>query len=505
MKYNHQKTNSMKLMRFRLITMIVTLTMVGAYGQKQNKTFSEEFNVNAETVLDINTSNADIEFETWEKNQIQVEAIIEIEGATAEQSKSYFEKNAIEIVGNSEKVKISTGSDFSWSFTHSMDALNDLNISFPDMHFEMPEMPEMPELSELPEMIEVESMLMDLSDMPVPPVPAVEFDYEAYEKDGEKYLKKWQKKFDKGFDEEYQKKMENWNAKMQVKREVMEKRMEEMQEKRQLMQEKRIAAQEKRVEKQSLLMEKRAAEMEKRMEKRMEEREQQRERLEEERKKHGNKSNSFYFSNDGERKEFKVKKTIKIKMPKDTKIKMNVRHGEVKLAENTNNLNAKLSYAALIANTIDGEQTSIQTSYSPVSVQKWNYGLLRTDYSEKVNLKEVLDLRLSATSSDVTVEKLLKRMVVNNKMGLLTIKSISEDFKEIDVSLQHAEFQGILPATAFLIEVDGVGSKLTAPASLTLDRTKDNNNTFHKGFNINKNGDKSIVIDSKYSEVVLKE
>ncbi len=68
---------------------------------------------------------------------------------------------------------------------------------------------------------------------------------------------------------------------------------------------------------------------------------------------------------------------------------MNVRHGEVKLAENTNNIDATLSHASLLAATIDGDKTMVMASYSPVSVEKWNYGQLHTDYSENVDLKEV--------------------------------------------------------------------------------------------------------------------
>ena len=113
--------------------------------------------------------------------------------------------------------------------------------------------------------------------------------------------------------------------------------------------------------------------------------------------------NVFYFSSDGKHKEYKVKKRIIIKMPKYIKLNMNVRHGEVKLAENTKNINASLSYASLLASTIEGVNTDIRVSYSPVVVQNWNYGRLRADYSDKVNLKEVKELRLNSVSSNVVI------------------------------------------------------------------------------------------------------
>ena len=157
-----------------------------------------------------------------------------------------------------------------------------------------------------------------------------------------------------------------------------------------------------------------------------------------------------------------------------------------------------------MAATIDGDETSITTSYSPVSVQKWNYGLLQADYSEHVDLKEVLNLRLSTTSSDVTIHKLLEQAVIHNRMGPLKINWVSNDFKEIDISLQNAELTCNLPETAFNIAIDGSMSKLTSPPNLKLVKTTHNNRTVHTGYNVNKNSDKSIEVNSKYSEVVLK-
>ena len=483
----------MKLMRFRIITMIVALMVVGVYGQKQSKTFNEVFNVNAQTVLDINTSNTDIEFETWDKNQIAVEATIEVDGATPEEAEDYFSDGGIEIVGNSKKVEINTGPENKWSFAYSMDGLHNLNIDIPNFHFEMPEIPEIPE-------IHLEELHIDLSDMPMPPVPAVEFDYEAYKKDGDKYLKKWQKKFDKGFDKEYEQKMEAWSAKMEAKQEEMAKRHEAVAERHEAMMQKRLEVQEKRMEERAEAMERRAESMARRAE----EMEERREHIFELREKNENEPNIFYYSSDGENKKFKIKKTIKIKMPKGTKIKMNVRHGEVKLAGNTKNINARLTYSTLLAATIDGDETSITTSYSPISVQKWNYGLLQADYSEHVDLKEVLNLRLSTTSSDVTIHKLLEQAVIHNRMGPLKINWVSNDFKEIDISLQNAELTCNLPETAFNIAIDGSMSKLTSPPNLKLVKTTHNNRTVHTGYNVNKNSDKSIEVNSKYSEVVLK-
>jgi len=60
----------------------------------------------------------------------------------------------------------------------------------------MPEMPAMPELPELPEGI-----------------GNVNFDYDAYKKDGEAYIERWSKEFESKYGKEYKEKMKDWGRK----------------------------------------------------------------------------------------------------------------------------------------------------------------------------------------------------------------------------------------------------------------------------------------------------
>ena len=154
---------------------------------------------------------------------------------------------------------------------------------------------------------------------------------------------------------------------------------------------------------------------------------------------------------------------------------------------------------------IDGDKTIINASYSPVSVQQWNYGQLRANYSKKVNLKKVMNLRLNAKSSDITIDNLEVSAFIKNDLGPLQINSIGKDFKKIDISLQNAEMNCATPKVPFTIYVNGTSSKLTYPSDITLNRTKNGNTVISNGFRDNKNANGSIVIHSKYSEVVLVE
>ncbi len=456
------------------------------YGQEKSKTYKESFNVSDETVLNINTSHADIEFETWNKNEVEVTAVVELEGATEEEAESYFENEVIKIVGNSKKIEVSTSSS---NFGHAL-----------DFNFVVPEVPMVAPLFEsirIPELPEV-FVIPDLP--PMPPMPFNNFDYDAYKKDGDKYLKKWKKDFDKNFDQEYQDRFEEWSEEIE---QMAEEREEEIQ--------RRNEERRKLIEERNNLREEARAVRDEARAKRDELRAERDELRHAQRSNRvfsiqsGDDSNIFYFSTDGEDKKYKVKKHIKIKMPKSVKLKMNVRHGEVKLAANTRNINASLSYASLLASTIDGDGTDIRASYSPVSVQKWNYGQLKTDYSDDVNLIEVGELKLNAVSSNITIDKLVNKAFVTNNLGTLQINAVADGFSTLDITVENGEVDCKMPTVPFSIYVNEIASDFKYPKILAIGASKNYNNNVYKGYHINNKGNKSINISSKFSEVVLNE
>lgn len=454
--------------------------------ERQAKTYKETFTVKPDAVVDINVSYADISFETWEKDQVSVEAVVELEGATPEEAKRFFEHGGIEILGNSSLIEIRTSgaAPFPPIPPH------------PPLVIDIPEIPNMaplfldlriPDLPSLPEM------------PPMPPVNIPSFDYDQYQKDGEKYLQKWKAEFDRSFDKEYRKEMEAWSKKMAAGAEERSKHIEKWQEEHQKMREEheahREAAREMAREHRELAREQQELARE------------QARKIEREiiisRNGRGEEPHVFYRSSDGEGKNLKIKKTIKIKMPKSVKLKMNVRHGEVKLAENTRNMEAVLSYASLQGSTIDGEKTQITASYSPVNIKSWNFGTLRTDFSDKVALVEVRNLDLKANSSDVTIDRLLKSARIVNNLGQLRINSVADNFETMDIELQNGEMYCETPASAYTIEYNGTASNFTPPGYLQLTKSGDQRQIVYKGYHLNSNSNRSILINSKYSELTL--
>ena len=120
----------------------------------------------------------------------------------------------------------------------------------------------------------------------------------------------------------------------------------------------------------------------------------------------------------------KAKKTIIIRMPKNTKTDINVRHGEIKMADATN-VRATLNYAALTANSIDGGKTLINASYAPIEVNYWGNGVLAVQYVDNCKLNSVENINLNANSSNVIINELKNEAYIKGFIGSLFINKIS--------------------------------------------------------------------------------
>ena len=485
--------NSKNPLLFRLLCMAALSTGL-LQAQEKSKTFKETFNVGDDTVLELNTTHTNVEFETWDKNQVEIIATVELIDATDEEIAEYFKEDPVRIMGNSKAIQVSTpkasfwSSNFVWNDSALEGVVTDLEdvVTRIEPLFLDLEIPELEELSELPEVF---------INPPLPPLSFKQFDYEAYKKDGDKYLKEWTKEFREGFDEEYEEKLKAWGKAF----------------------EKRAKEREARLKKRTADLEKRAVE---RAEKKAEYA-KQKAKWAEKRAKKLNKNfkvysdnsffssddspNVFYLLSDGKSKKQKVKKTIKIKMPKSTRLKIDVKHGEIKLAATTKNINASLRYASLLANRIEGNQTNIEALYSPVEVTQWNYGQLKADYADHINLKEVDDLTLDATSSNISIDQLNKKAILSSNLGELVIHKVSKGFSDLDVEVNNGEFYCVIPKTAATFYINGTNSTISYPEVLQMEKTKSFDKEISKGFLNNANSGKRITVNSKYSQVVLKQ
>jgi hypothetical protein len=328
----------MKTLQYKIITSIALLFITVSAAQKQEQKATEKFSVNKNVVIDVNTRYTDIEIETWNKNEVVVDAYLVIEGAQDQKViDEYLNTWNFEALGNKSTIKInSKSSGLIDIHSFNFDAPNyDIIISesvsdaLENLHFEMPDMPEIPEIPEIPEMPEIREF--DFNFDVDGAFDFVEFDFDAYKKD-KKYLEKWKelnKDVLKGVDVKIGKNsIFITTDKDNLSKEDLEKREEQRQ--------KRMNERQRLIEDKVRLHQERMKERQKELQGRIKERDEEhklalikRQEAQEKRAKEMIKYRIEVRDILAKREKVKIKRIIKIKAPKDAKFNMNVRYGSM--------------------------------------------------------------------------------------------------------------------------------------------------------------------------------
>ncbi|MFL0352384.1 hypothetical protein [Xanthomarina sp. GH4-25] len=486
-----------------IITGLCFLSVLSMSAQQKLDKISQSIKVADNVTIDLNTNYTNIEIDTWNKDIIEIEAYVESSSLSKEELKKHLDAWKIQVEGANDFVSISSGANHqSWAHTNglfneqSLNALQNLEFElanmpvmeglFESLHLaEMPEMPEMPKLPELPEG-------MTNSD----------FDYEQYEKEGDAYMEKWSKEFSEKYGKAYAKQMKAWAKQVESSDEMKEfqKRMEVWGEQfGERFGEKFGKEMEAWGEQFGKEMEEQARVMEARMEAEdhrnhaMNNRHQAHEARQQAME---NRQQSLLESR-SDVNNLKIKKTIKIKMPKGAKLKVNVKYGELIMASLIQNLKADISHTKLVANSIDGSKTSINASYSPVIISNWIMGELKLNYVENATINTVNRLVLSANSSNINIGTLQGNAIIDGSFGDLVIESMSDAFNNLNIILENSNARVSLPKTDYNLQYKGKYSSLKHPKKTT----DEVNASFSTG---NLTSNKTIVVNAKYSEVELR-
>ncbi len=199
----------------------------------------------------------------------------------------------------------------------------------------------------------------------------------------------------------------------------------------------------------------------------------------------------------------KSKKIIKIKVPKDAKLNLNVRHGELKLGSTVKNMKADLSHSRLSANRIAGKDTNIKVAYSPVKVNFWEYGVLSTDFVKNCNIDKVVSIKLDSNSSDIMIKELQKTGVLSGSFGKLEIENLAAGFETLNISLENSDLELTVPDNAFNFTFNGIKSDIRYPNKFMVKTTKSYDNVIHNGYNKSKDGNGTITIKANFSDVLI--
>lgn len=479
----------MKQMILYLRNALLGALVLGAapgWAQKQQKNFNASFPVKKDVRVVVNTAHTDVQLETWDKNEVVVEGYIEVEGLSEEEAASIFKGWDFKAEGDSNEVRITTSPEASWAAFKGLTDLGenmdfDFNFDF-DFAFHDSLVPPMPPLS-------IFSAEVPLA--PFPPMPqmkGLEFDYEAYEKDGEAYMKKWQDNFRKNFDDNYKDQMESWKKQFQEYMKEHEDKMKEWKEQKSEVIKLRAEIAKQRAESVA-----------------------EKNKLHDEVRKGLAKAKVMadsakaraYTLRGITAKNIKIKRVVKIKMPKDAKLQLNVRHGEVNLAGNYPGMDATLEYSVLRAPLVNGQATNIVATHTPILVDHWEAGSLRVAYAREVDLGAVTQLYLDALSSSVVIGKILDKAHIEGRFGDIQISTITSGFKHIDLNLDNTNLSLVLPkGMAWQYRLEGESTKYTLPKGFTPAFTATGSKRVATGY-VGKGASSELLIQSKFSDIVF--
>ena len=512
--------NKLKVLKHSLAVFATLLISSSAFAQTKHV---ESFNVTNDVLVSVNTSFTNVIFETWNKDKVEVEAFIDGEKLSDQEKKDLFKDWKFDILGNSKKIVITSNvgnhwknynGSYNYNFEMPKEALEALEgiqempalKNLQDLQFNI-EIPEVPELEKFPKWPFGENQPTVISgdgnyNYNFNSHASINFDANKYKKNKQAYVdelnKKYKSKATVAQTDKWLAEVEAWSENIE---EVMGKWGEKFGKEFELKFGPEFELKmEKWGEEYGKKMEKWGEEFGKSMEKWGEEFEKDAEKWGEE---FGKNFNLYYNENDVHAKsKGKVNRTIIIRMPKGTKTEVDVRHGELKMAD-AYNLKANLNYTTMTANSIDGGKTLINASYAPVIINNWQDGTLAIKYVDECKINTVKNIQLTANSSDVVINSILKNAKLSGSFGNLFINDISNDFGKIDIVLENTDAKVKLPATAYTFNYNGKKSTLLYPKSLQLTTSKDHGLVLVKGFNKSNNSAKTVTINASYSNVKM--
>ncbi|MEO2064679.1 MAG: DUF4097 family beta strand repeat-containing protein [Christiangramia sp.] len=460
----------------RLNYAFVFLLFIAAGAVAQTKKLSKTYQTPGDVKIEIDSRHTNVIIENWDRNEVQIEAILDGDTGNKENTQKILEAWDLSTSSSNGVVKIKSGGNL------NMNAM-DMNFNFDMAGLEKP-------LAQLPAIMEplmnnlVGPILENIAANPLPPelsenLKSIKFDYDAYKKDGDRYLEKWEAEMDKKFGKDFEVKMEKWAKEMEKDSEKFSKEYE-------------------------VKMEAWSKDFEKDMEAWGEEFGKKMEAWGEE---FGKQMEAQFAGKEAEMKVMEEvmtsKKTIRLKVPKDAKLELNVRHGELKLGSVTKNLKAELSHSRLSANRIEGKGTNIKAAYTPVSINTWEYGVLSTDFVKHCKIDKAVSIKLNSNSSDVVINQLQKTGVLSGSFGKLDINNLGSGFENLNITLENSDLELSIPDAAFNFTYDGTQSKIKYPRSITLKSSKSYDTETLSGYNKSQNANGSISIKANFSDVLV--
>lgn len=199
------------------------------------------------------------------------------------------------------------------------------------------------------------------------------------------------------------------------------------------------------------------------------------------------------------------KKILEIFVPLNAKLRFKTRYGNVSVVNELANAKAEMKYTPFNAEKVSGVNTDLTISFAPVSINHWKDGNLSLGYVKKTTLNHVDNINLYAKSSRVQIESLNGRGTVESLFGMVNILKLTGNFSKFSLLSKNSDVAITLPKLAYNFAYTGNLSRIEIPENrMQLTSLGDNYSQMLNGYSLSRNTDKEIQMNVSNSQIFLR-
>ncbi|WP_010178676.1 hypothetical protein [Aquimarina agarilytica] len=203
--------------------------------------------------------------------------------------------------------------------------------------------------------------------------------------------------------------------------------------------------------------------------------------------------------------EVSSKKVLEVYVPLSAKLRFKTRYGKVSVINELANAKAEMKYTPFNAEKVSGVDTDLVVSFAPVSVNHWEAGNLSLGYVKKSTLNQVDDINLYAKSSRVQIESLSGKGTIESLFGMVNILKLDEKFSKLSLISKNSDIGITLPKSPYNFAYTGNRSRIEIPENtMQLTSLGDNYNQMLNGYSTSRNTDKEIQMSVANSQIFLR-
>ncbi|WGK63781.1 DUF4097 family beta strand repeat-containing protein [Croceiramulus getboli] len=178
-------------------------------AQNKVEKLTKRFTTDADVAIHLDTRYTNLIFETWNKNEVEVEAYVTGKKLTKQERDQVLEDWNLQVNGAPGLIRIVSKTDRDFDYAN----MEDIEIEGLDEIIAGSLRVVEPIMNDL-----VGPLLEGISGAALPDqfydeIKKVEFDYERYRKEGDKYLKEYERKMEKSFGKDFDEAMKEWEEK----------------------------------------------------------------------------------------------------------------------------------------------------------------------------------------------------------------------------------------------------------------------------------------------------